>query len=659
MDNNFFAPDLLGDLMASFTPTTVLWTSKAYDLLYTFDWDTLVLDGVTNFFLSLQIQLCLGLYPCFLNIHGKGSTMQRIGLGSISCRASNGCTGILIQSTRLVCANATANLPVFKVYQSALTMKNMTFSDCISSVNGAIIQSYDQASVYIGSSKFENLRTYGTGAAISAVGSRVQITGCFFVNCSADNGGGAVSISTFQSSGSEISVNTDVTINLSVFEDCSSTGAGGAVYASAQVTDLPSKVLVQIISSTFAACTAHVGGAIYSAGSFAFTSLTNCSVEQCRATDVGGALSIINSASLLLNHSRLEENLAGGKGGGAIHLDSAQFYEHASTFVRNSAPLGGGGVLYWQGEVSSGLLSYVNCGVENRALYGSCISSDYRSLKVYSSISSDSYVIPGLSFSLTVVKKDAYGQIIASDDSSLIQIVVAVDSEPVTTKAINTSNQSVLAYASKQPVVDGPIAFPMKGGVASVSIGIKPYFSKASVRERAAVLQSEPIVFFQGFDSETNASMRSSRLIINTSSGPEVCPPGYVLLLDQVSASSGPGSCRFCEPGTYSVYPLSKDPASTTDTPSCINCPAGGNCELGGAAIQFAVGIWALRNGIYFLRSCPAGFQLINSTSGTSSGTFSHDQQRCRACLSGQYIIDPDHDNCQNCPAGCFPCSQN
>jgi len=65
--------------------------------------------------------------------------------------------------------------------------------------------------------------------------------------------------------------------------------------------------------------------------------------------------------------------------------------------------------------------------------------------------------------------------------------------------------------------------------------------------------------------------------------------------------------------------------------------------------------VWKETATMYILTSCPPGYQLINSTDGDSSGIFSHDSQECKACKAGQYIIDPNTDSCQLCPAGKKP----
>ena len=144
--------------------------------------------------------------------------------------------------------------------------------------------------------------------------------------------------------------------------------------------------------------------------------------------------------------------------------------------------------------------------------------------------------------------------------------------------------------------------------------------------------------------------MQSEVMLLNLQQGDSVCPQGYILVLDQNGATNGSAACSFCKPGTYSINPLA---GPTTGTPACFVCPAGGDCTKGGADVQFNKnGSWAVMRGEYVLTSCPAGYQLINSTAGTSKGVFSSTLQQCRACLPGQYIVNPNTDECQQCPPG-------
>eukprot|EP00961_Rhodomonas_salina_P003389 46924-Rhodomonas_salina.1 len=128
-----------------------------------------------------------------------------------------------------------------------------------------------------------------------------------------------------------------------------------------------------------------------------------------------------------------------------------------------------------------------------------------------------------------------------------------------------------------------------------------------------------------------------------------------------LTATQGATSAQecLCSPRTYLSLP-----PSSPGTRICTLCPAGGRCLDGSCAFGRAdgacassgvpPGVWA-RDPVtdqLILKSCPAGHSLINSTEGTSSGTFNHDLQQCRPCSTTQYILDPNRHQCQKCPAG-------
>ena len=98
-------------------------------------------------------------------------------------------------------------------------------------------------------------------------------------------------------------------------------------------------------------------------------------------------------------------------------------------------------------------------------------------------------------------------------------------------------------------------------------------------------------------------------------------------------------------------------PAATAAS-TCETCPKGAVCEdrscglhrpqlfrcTGGLPI---VGNWTLdaSTGRYTLTSCPAGY-----SRQTTAKTGSEELQECRPCVEGQYILQPDADDCQTCP---------
>eukprot|EP00961_Rhodomonas_salina_P190699 2573114-Rhodomonas_salina.1 len=109
----------------------------------------------------------------------------------------------------------------------------------------------------------------------------------------------------------------------------------------------------------------------------------------------------------------------------------------------------------------------------------------------------------------------------------------------------------------------------------------------------------------------------------------------------------------YCDDAQYksSVTPL-----------ACTSCPYGAQCQNGGCAFHWQnrscpegdpVGLWMQApSGLMVISQCPEGYALVNSTDGTAYGTFSHDAQQCKPCLTDtQYILRP-RDSCQPCPPG-------
>ena len=284
-------------------------------------------------------------------------------------------------------------------------------------------------------------------------------------------------------------------------------------------------------------------------------------------------------------------------------------------------------------KVLSGSVMSTFCGVNNSALYGPCIASDFWSLQV----SALGPVYSGVPFNFTVEKKDAYGSTILSDSSSLLQAIPLLANTEET-----DARTSILGSAVGK----------MINGVASFLFAVKATFTKIDYVRQSASIFTPIFLSFEGTDSTSGLTIKSGLVPLSVQQGVEMCPQGYVLLLDQQDEFNGSAVCTLCKPGSYSLSPLAHMPGSTSETPSCLSCPAGCNCIQGGAEIQCSIGTWRDIEGIYRLMSCPAGFQLINSTAGTSQGAFSSDLQQCRACLSGQYIVNPNTDICEDCPPG-------
>ena len=269
-----------------------------------------------------------------------------------------------------------------------------------------------------------------------------------------------------------------------------------------------------------------------------------------------------------------------------------------------------------------------DCGTNNSALYGSCIASDYKRLEVSEP---GSHVFAGLPLSLTVQKKDAYNHTITSDSSSLLQ-------------ANLPSNDAASAF------IFGSSIAKFGEGVASFSFAIIPSFTVINFQAGFVSTGCQLNLYLAGTDLQTGSSMLSDKFPVYIQQGSAVCPAGYILMFTQEGIVNGSAVCTLCKQGTYSIQPLAHLRGSII--PACIGCPAGADCTSGGADVKFDVGDWIVVNGLYVLVSCPPGYQLINSTAGTSKGVFANNLQECRACLPGAYIINPNIDECQQCPPG-------
>ena len=346
-----------------------------------------------------------------------------------------------------------------------------------------------------------------------------------------------------------------------------------------------------------------------------------------------GASSSKEAIQLFLDDSYILSTNPGfkmqGKSSGAANrrkktFRGAFFKQQAKYFPPGSTP---SNVLYRSAYCSL-------CATNNSALYGPFIASDYRKLMMSGAAES---VFTGLPFNFTVTKQDAYGNTILSDSSSVLESIPAF-------------NGTAGVYV--QTSILGSAVSKMSGGVASFQFAVKATFSNITYGNQMVSLFGPIFLNITGQDIVSGVQMEIGWVPIHVQQGASVCPCGFIFVPDKESKVIGSAVCSLCGPGSYSLSPLAISPDSSIDSPSCLSCPAGCDCALGGAGIKCKSGLWKAFQGVFRLMSCPAGFQLVNSTDGTSKGTFSSVTQQCKACLSGQYIINPDTDSCQPCPPG-------
>ncbi len=258
------------------------------------------------------------------------------------------------------------------------------------------------------------------------------------------------------------------------------------------------------------------------------------------------------------------------------------------------------------------------CGEGNSALFGQCLASSGKSLRIFGLPGPGESLYPGLQFQLSVAMDDAYNQTVTSDFSSLIQLQVAL------TAGGQQADPSI--------AVSGDALFRLHAGQAMVMISIQPPFTEEDVTggHKQWRLAREVLLFASAEGKLSTGRLLSPVAFVDFAAGNAICPPGYILNLDSLedhdSAAGAKGRCAYCQPGTYSLNPLASGSANQT-RPACLKCLPASTCS-GGDNVQLGTGEWFVEEtGIYRLVRCPAGHQLIDSI----NGAFSHDLQVCTA----------------------------
>ena len=345
----------LSDIFRIVVPNQILWSNQngLFGFLDVYDWDTISLHMKTPLNLNFNLNLCTGIFPCTVKIHGDPhGIIQRGKRGSIICLETSGCSGILIVNVSVICSCDHAPYSVLKVQGSGLAIAGSTFLGCQSETDGGVIQSYDQADVSVHSSQFKGVYSFGHGGAVSAFGSQVSIVLTSFENCSSLKGGGAIWASAFETAyGSLQKANTSLMIERAHFEDCSSNGPGGAIWILSSYVGMDEYVNIQIHNSIFRRCNSNGnGGAVRAEGRIVSSVISESTFIDCRTLGSGGAISA-NAGSLDLHGNWMKRNSAEGLGGGALHMQNTELSMYKMTFEENVAIAGGGGILYWMGAL--------------------------------------------------------------------------------------------------------------------------------------------------------------------------------------------------------------------------------------------------------------------------------------------------------------------
>ena len=650
--------DELADLHAFILPRRAPWPSGksfAVEMASAYDWDTLVLDGgASDAIPGGDFSLGRNGMPRHLKVVGPG-TISASATFSLSCRDSDGCTGMEFFSVRvtgqgfslylsgapLQVSNSTLSGARITVGAAALDVTSSTFLDCTfvverggalsllrSTFSGSAFSArptlylYSGASASIESCNFENLHSLSSGAALFVMGSQLDVVDSTFLNCSSGGSGGAIHGEPLANPDGEM--RSSIVISSSSFSDCLAAAAGGGVSATAAGTR------VHVSSSSFARCRSKSGGAITSSDSSPLTVDAGTSFLECSATEDGGAVSVVDGSSIVLDFSTFRNctaagrggavfvsggggsasasvsscgfwgNGASGLGGGGLYLSNIQHVVGQLECHDNTALFGGGGFLMWEGAfstvVAGGGVSICDHGSNNHARYGSTFASSFKRLEVQGLPSPESRASSGVTFPVLVSKTDFYGQIIASDSSSLMQVKTSLGGARSDDPSVQLQGTTVSA---------------VQAGTATFEFAVKPSFSLIDADSGTTNLLRAPMVYFEGTDAEVGGQMLSGVSEIPLSLNGAVCPPGYVLSLSGNTSASRPGQCSLCQAGTYSLHPLAG--RSSGADPSCLSCPAGGDCLAGGDDVLFPLGTWGVIENTYVLNSCPIGHELTVS----------------------------------------------
>ena len=319
---------------------------------------------------------------------------------------------------------------------------------------------------------------------------------------------------------------------------------------------------------------------------------------------------------------------------------------------------------------------------ENTAgLYGDFMATEAESFEFYGN--EDHSYIPGDTVRNTVRVRDSFNQtvVFANDEQPLVDVEIGYKYQKT---GVNGSVWASLGSGAQYSPSDSGLwnfSNPASGAATATVVW---YFTKS---EGFVDVQTQP-------DSTGVKSI--GQVIIHT-----LIPPGVTTVIGGLNCSQSSvcqlkrqltrlnclpnqtfqlsgtgftnswttamtGSCNDCAAGKYV---LKLNGITVDDIDSCQTCPDGADCLQGNLTwlvegVQYDVRIIPIQDmhpslanrpelnvWQYQILSCPAGHSLINSTDGTSYGTFSHDKQSCDPCQRSEYIVS-QREKCQTCPSG-------
>ena len=325
----------------------------------------------------------------------------------------------------------------------------------------------------------------------------------------------------------------------------------------------------------------------------------------------------------------------------AIH--EARFAAFASKVVRRRLMSTDAALYLELGEHATSI-----CGFSNRnntAHYGQCVGSEYSYLLVEGIPSQGPRAYAGTSFHLYVKKKDQYNQTMTSDSQSGVTVLTSLHGSVFPDASVTLAGQK---YSE------------LTRGEGAFVISLTPSYTRVTADGGGnTTMYRQPNIFLQGKDTVSSRWMISTIFSVDFNSGSHVCLPGSVLnLFGSAELEFRTGRCAVCKPGTYSLNPISRPPSAPIVSarfhdPSCLQCPAGGDCIAGGNSVSFDTGVWNESNSLYQLVKCPTGYKKINATI-QEPDIFDHDVQICEMCDKGEECNLDSCEVCTLCEPGKF-----